>query len=642
MPETDSEANPETSDDEIIGRAFRWSLVAVVGIALVVTIILTQLGGKPPEPERRRELPSVVESAAAKRKALDHLPIPKVPLVDVTASSGVDFVHTTGAEGDELFPEFMGAACVMFDYDKDGDLDLFFTNGLNWPWSKKKDIRTSPALYRNDGKWRFTNVTKEAGLEDQYYGMGACAGDYDNDGDPDLFVCVVGSNRLYRNDGGRFVEVAQQAGVAGDPNEFSTACGWFDYDHDGDLDLLVGNYIVWSREINMSSVFRTQSGVRGNLNPVKFEGTLFYLYRNDGGGFFSDVSETSGIHVRNPNTGKPLGKALGIVFTDLDGDHWVDALVANDTARNFAYLNQRNGKFREMGEKVGIAFGTSGTARSGMGIDIADFRNDGTFGVAIGNFAGESTAFFVTKKNSRQQISQNELSYTDEAGPCGIAEETFIHLTFGVVFWDYDLDGRMDLLLANGHVDATIDAVEGGQTYAQEPMLFWNCHGLEAVNVDFVTTKPEHMGPDLFRPLVGRGLAIGDLDGDHDVDVVLTSNGGPVRLLRNDQQLGHHWLRLQLVGKKTSRDAVGTLVEVTADGRTMRQHLSPTRSYFAQCEPVLTFGLGKCTKVDRIRVVWPGGQEQLVETDGVDRVLTIEQHVEQATGVESSAAKAAP
>jgi hypothetical protein len=628
-PAEDVRGDEVRGDDEVIRRALLWSLAAAGGVAVVVTMaVLWFRRGDPPPPEHRTELQqSAKQKAAAKQKALDSLPIPHVPFKDMTRAAGIDFVHTNGAEGERLFPEFMGCACVMFDYDGDGDLDLFFTNATHWPWSKKAAERTTSALYRNDGNWKFTNVTQEAGLDLSYYMMGAAAGDYDNDGDPDLFICAVGPSHLYRNDGGRFVDVTDVAGVGGDPKDFSTACGWFDYNHDGKLDLLVANYIIWSRELNTQHIFRHDAGVRGNLNPQAFQGTLFRLHRNEGNGLFSDVSEAAGIHVRNPKTGQPLGKGMGIVFTDLNGDHWVDMLVANDTSRNFAYLNQRNGTFREMAEKIGVGFGLSGMARSGMGIDIADFRRDGTAGVAIGNFSLEMAALFTSQQKINRQISEDSLGFTDEAIPCGIGEPTADKLTFGVVFFDYDLDGRPDLLLANGHVDTLIDQVEGGQSYAQPPQLFWNCHGLTPPEfaVDFVPTRPEHCGEDLFRPQVGRAAAVGDLDGDGDLDIVFTANGGPARLLRNDQQLGHHWLRLKLIGKRASRDAVGTLVEVTAGGRTQRQHHSPTRSYFSQCDPVLTFGLGQETKLERVRIVWPGGQEQVLGAAGVDRTLTVEQ-----------------
>jgi hypothetical protein len=619
--------SPDSSNDEIIGRAFRWSL-AVIGVLAcgVAGLVLWLRSGGVAEADRR------ISTTSADRRAQAMAQIPHVPFTDMTKAAGVDFVHVNGRDVEMLFPEFMGAGVVLFDYNGDGRLDILFTNGQYWPWAIRNKLppgKNQPnalALYRNDGNWHFTEVTQEAGLIGSYYAMGAAAADLDNDGDQDLFVAAVGPNHLYRNDGGRFVEITEQAGVAGAPDAFSTGCGWFDYDRDGDLDLVVLNYIVWSREINNQTLMRMDNGQRYNIRPQVFEGASSYMYRNEGGGFFSDVSGTCGIRVMGRNTGKPLGKSLGFRVTDFDGDRWLDFVVANDTDRNFAFVNQRNGTFREVAEHLGIAYGPSGRARSGMGIDINDFRNNGTLGIPIGNFSGEMCALFASTYKPDSKPRPDQIRFSDQAIACGIGAESKSSLTFGLFNFDVDFDGRLDLFLCNGHVDPSIEEAEPGQSYAQPPLLFWNCG--QQGPCEYLPMKAEHVGKDLLEPIVGRGAAYGDLDGDGDLDIVLTSTGGPVRLLRNDQKLGNHYLRFKLVGKRSDRDAVGALIEVKAGGRTMQQRVSPVRSYFSQCESEVTFGLGRDTQVDSVRIVWPRGNEQLVHSVKADCLTIVQEEID--------------
>jgi hypothetical protein len=545
--------------------------------------------------------------------------VPHVPFVDVAAEAGIRFVHQTGKQEDVLFPETMGGGVAVLDYNTDGRPDLLFINETYWPGTPEAASAAEfplPALYRNDGGWRFTDVTHEAGLAFSFYGMGAAVGDYDNDGDPDLFLTAVGPCRLLENDEGVFRDVTAIAGVAGDPNAWSTSAGWFDYDLDGDLDLLVCNYVRWSRQMNFDRAFRPQEGMRGSLSPRSFDGDVLKLYRNEGGGLFSDVSRTSGIEFLAGDDEPVAAKALGVVFTDLNGDEWPDVVVANDSVRNFAYLNQRDGTFVERGQQLNVAYGPDGKARGGMGIDAADFRNDGTLGIAIGNFSKEMTALFTTSRSSRGIFS-------DEAVAVGIGAETLPLLTFGVFFFDYDLDGRLDLLHANGHVEPDIAASDAKQTFEQQAQLFWN-RGAGA-DTDFVAVAAKDSGADLFRPLVGRGAAYGDFDGDGDLDVVLAGINSLPRLLKNEQQLGHHWLRLTLVGSAANRDAIGARVEIHIDGKWLRQTVSPTKSYLSQCEKTLTFGLGAAEGIASAQIVWPGGQVQPLQDLSLDCHSIIEQ-----------------
>ena len=581
------------------------ALAAIVGVT--GTILWMRRGSGRVKPDAplpvRTSLPAVAPPTAA--------------FVDITREAGITFSHENGAAGDKLLPETMGGGVAFLDFDNDGKPDLLFVDSRPWPSAGTKSdppARSRLVLYRNVGGGRFADVTVGSGLEADIYGMGVAAADYDNDGWTDLFVTAVGVNHLFHNVGGHFTDVTAMAGVGGRADQWSTCATWVDYDRDGNLDLFVCNYVRWSKAIDFQQDFRLVGLGRAYGPPRTFEGTFPYLYRNDGHGHFTEVAARAGLQITNPATHVPMAKSLGVVSVDLDADGWPDLVVSNDTVQNFVFHNRQNGTFEEIGARTGVAFDPYGNSRSAMGIDAADFRNDGSLGIAIGNFANEMTALYVSQ--------QRPLQFADEAIVAGIGPTSRGALTFGVLFLDYDLDGRLDLLTANGHIEDEINKVQASQQYAQPPHLFWNTGGAGRPVLAPVTAT---MSPDLARPMVARGAAIADIDGDGDLDLVLTAVKGPPRLLRNDQPPGHHWLRLSLQGTRSNRDAIGSIVEVRAGNQTQRQTVMPTRGYLSQSERVLTFGLGDRTRVDEVRIRWPDGSTQQLRDVAVDALTTIVQ-----------------
>jgi hypothetical protein len=535
-----------------------------------------------------------------------------VTFTDITESAGIDFVHVNGAYGERLMPETIGSGAAFIDYDRDGDQDLLLVNSRYWADHAPQGVPPTQALYANDSHGRFTDVTEAAGLALSFYGMGVAVGDYDGDGWDDLYLTSLNENHLLRNTGGRFEDVTAGAGVAGDPDAWSSSAAFLDYDNDGDLDLFVVDYVRWSRTIDLEIDFRLTGLGRAYGAPVNFIGTQNRLYRNEGGGRFTDVSAAAGIEVTDPVSGRPAGKGLGVVPLDYDGDGWTDLAIANDTVRNFLYHNRGDGTFEEVGVFEGIAYDRNGKSSSSMGIDTVSFRNDQEVGIAVGKFANEMSSLFVT--------AEGRPPFVDEAVLEGLGPASRIPLTFGVLFFDYDLDGRPDLLLANGHLEHEINKVQESQTYAQPPQLFWNCG--DACPGRFV---PVTEGGDLTNPLVGRGIATADIDGDGDLDLLITQNGRRPALLRNDQETGHHWLRVALEGRAPNTDALGARVSLTAGGATQMRELFPARGYLSSVELPLTFGLGTDERVDSLVIRWPNGQEQALVPEGVDRLLTVEQ-----------------
>ncbi len=544
--------------------------------------------------------------------------LPAVKFVDVTTPSGIHFVHANGAFGDKLLPETMGAGVAFLDYDNDGDQDLLFVNSCPWPGHENKAaVAPTQALYRNDGKGNFADVSKEAGLDKTLYGQGVAVGDYDNDGDVDVYITGVGGGHLFRNDGkGHFEDVTAAANARG-PNGWLTGAAFLDIDNDGDLDLFVCNYVTWTPDIDKVQGFQISGLGRAYGPPTSFPGSLCTLLRNDAG-HFTDISEEAGVQVRTPDLKAPLAKSLGVAPFDVDGDGLVDIAVANDTVQNFLFHNLGKGKFEELAMMSGVAFDKSGSPRGGMGCDWACFGNDERLGLAIGNFANEMTALYVSDQPA-------SLQFSDLANLYGLGAPTQPPLKFGLFFFDYDLDGRLDLLSANGHLEPEISKVQASEAYEQPAQLFWNS-GKTGRNL-YVKVGPEAAGPDLFRPIVGRGTAYADIDGDGDLDVAIVVNNGPARLFRNDGGNANHWIRLALKGngKTSNRDAIGARVELKMGEVVCRRQLFPAKSYLSSMELPLTFGLGKEQKADEVKITWPSGKNTTLRDLKADQVHKIEE-----------------
>jgi hypothetical protein len=567
-------------------------------------------------------MPPPVPERAKPFKAAD-VPIPAVHFTDITAQAGIHFHHTNGSFGKKLLPETMGSGVAFLDYDGDGRQDLLFVNSRYWPGHEGKE-RPTLKLYRNKGNGKFEDVTEAAGLAVTFYGMGVTVGDYDNDGWPDVFITGVGGNHLFHNvpdgkGGHRFEDVTARAGVPGGdpwptafvsgddflhlraPISFPSSAAFLDYDGDGLLDLFVCNYVSWSPDFDLGQPFQLVGVGRAFGPPTAFEGSQCALYRNLGNGRFEDVSKKAGIQVfekegiGEQGRTRSVAKSLGVFVADLDGDGWPDIVVANDTVRNFLFHNKGDGTFEELGLIAGIGL-AEGKARGAMGIDGAMYR-PGCFGLLFANFSDEPCTFLRCD-------NPNKLLFSDAAFAEGLAGASRLPLKFGVFFFDYDLDGRLDVLICNGHLEPEISKVQAAQSYEQRVQLYWNCGGEAA----FVPVSEAKAGSDLFRPLVGRGCAFADIDGSGYLSVVLTANGGPARLLHNDGGTGNHWIRFVLEGDgvHSNRSAIGARVKLEAGGQVQYRQVTSARGYLSQSELPLTFGLGKVQKVDRVTIEWPG------------------------------------
>ncbi len=505
--------------------------------------------------------------------------------VEITEEAGIAFVHENGAFGEKYLPETMGSGVAFFDMDGDGDQDLLFVNSRRWPSG-----RTGPppvaGLYRNLGDGRFEDATAGSGLDEPLYGIGVAIADYDADGDQDIYLAVLGPNRLLQNQGNGIFLPAPENDQVAHPG-FSAGATWFDPDRDGDLDLFVVNYVEWSIE---DDIFCALDGVnKSYCTPESYDGASVVLYRNEGGRF-TDATEESGLF-------NPRGKGLGVAVLDIENDGWLDLAVANDTQPNYLYQNLGEGRFEDAGVLAGIAFAENGAARGAMGIDASDYDGDGLPDLVIGNFSNEMVSLYH---------NEGVGFFIDQAPVSEIGRNSLLTLAFGAFFFDYDLDGREDIFLANGHVENDIAAVQQRVTWRQPPHLFQNTG-----NGGF--REVTDASPDLARPMVGRGAAFGDIDGDGDPDLAVNENGGPARLFRNDAGDGRRFVGVRLRGKGPNRDAIGARITVTieSDGMTRRETriVKSATGYASQNQLPVLIGLGEAGRASLIAIRWPTGQE---------------------------------
>ncbi|MCY4129797.1 MAG: CRTAC1 family protein [Gammaproteobacteria bacterium] len=577
------------AESERLSRAVKGSAI-VAGLLILIAacvIIFSQCEGSEVDVVEAQVPSSIVPTTDAT--------VPILQFTNITDDAGIRFVHENGATGDRLLPETMGGGVGLLDFDLDGDLDLLFVDSSTWPDEQQDTGRTGRSLlYENNGLAQFTDVT-DTHLDLSVYGMSPAIGDINGDGYPDLFVTAVGTNQLFLNQNGeRFVNVTESYGAGGDPDAFSSCATFFDYDRDDDLDLFVCNYVGWSVEIDRAVDFQLTGVGRAYGPPTDFPGTSSWLYRNDGHSF-TDVTDSAGIAVINEQTSELIGKALAVSVVDVNDDGWSDLIVANDTVRNFLFINNLNGSFTESGVEYGLAFDASGAATGAMGLDISHYSNDERLGIAIGNFANEMSSFYVNTPGAN--------IFSDDAIVLGIGALTRKVLTFGLFFLDVDNDARIDLFSVNGHIEPEITMVQASQSYEQEPQLFWNCGNNCARPFQPVSTTNTALG----LASVGRGAVYGDLDADGDLDIVVTNINSRPSVIRNDLKESNNWLNVRLDYQGSNQHGIGAIVRIKSHGKNQTRHITRTRSYLSQFDASAHFGLGQTSMIEEVEVIWPNG-----------------------------------
>jgi hypothetical protein len=515
-----------------------------------------------------------------------------VRFTDVTAAAGIHFTHNSGRAGKKWLPETMGSGCAFFDADGDGWLDILLINGKDWT---PRGRRSTAALYRNNHNGTFTDITRGSGLDVEIYGFGVAIADYDNDGREDVYVTALGGDHLFHNEGGgHFRDVTREAGIQN--AAFSASAAWFDYDRDGKLDLFVANYVQWTSSVDVWCSL--DGATKSYCTPESYTGTAPKLYHNLGGGKFEDVTAKAGL-------GDATSKSLGVAVLDFNGDGWPDLFVANDTQPNKLYRNLRDGRFKEEGVAAGVAFGEDGVARGAMGVDAGDYDRSGRAHLIVGNFANQMIGLYHNEGNGL---------FVDEAPRSTVGRASLLTLTFGLFFFDYDLDGYPDVFAANGHIEEEIGRVQPKIQYRELPLLLHNAGRGKFDQVDGAFQQA----------MVARGAAYGDFDRDGDLDILLSTNHGPAYLYRNDGGNRNHWLQLKLTGTKSNRDGIGAVVRVTSGGGTQWQMVHSGSSYCSASDLALTFGLGKDGSA-AVEIEWPSGTKQKLASVAANQQMAVKE-----------------
>jgi hypothetical protein len=525
-----------------------------------------------------------------------------VRFADVARAAGITFVHDNAASHEKYLIETMGSGCGWIDYDQNGLVDLYLVNGAATQlYQPAHPLRS--ALYRNNGDGTFTDVTEKAGVGGEgLFGMGVAVGDYDNDGYPDLYLLGYGRAILYHNNGdGTFSDVTAKAGVA-NTGKWGSSAAWFDYNNDGYLDLVIANYVDWSPENNVWCGER-KPGYRGYCHPDVYHGQTPTLYRNNGNGTFTDVSQASGM-------GAKPGNGLGVVTFDYDNDGWQDVFIANDSMPNFLFRNNHDGTFREVAFAAGVAVSQDGKSEAGMGADAADITGSGWLDLIVTHLDFELARLY----RNRGDGTFDDATLTSQLGYA-----TFQLSGFGTRFFDYDNDGARDLFIANGHILDNIELYHTETHYREPKLMFRN------VGRGVFTNVSHSLGPDLVQPRVSRGVAVADFDNDGDLDILVSNNGEPPQLLRNDGGNRYHWLQIFLIGTRSNRDGVGARVKVAAQDLVQHDQRKGGMSYQSAQDPRLHFGLGGRREVDLVEVRWPSGVVDRIEKLISNQVVTIEE-----------------
>jgi hypothetical protein len=524
-------------------------------------------------------------------------PSNKLRFTDVTASAGIKFIHNAGKTGKKYLPETMGSGVAFLDADGDGWPDILLINGKDWTPRGRKSL---PALYRNNRNGTFADITAGSGLDVEMYGMGVAIADYDNDGREDVYITALEGDHLFHNEGGgKFRDVTASSGIRN--ASFGTSAAWLDYDRDGKVDLFVANYVQWDAKGDLWCSL--DGATKSYCTPESYKGNKSRLFHNLGGGKFEDVTDKAGL-------GDPTSKSLGVTVLDYNGDGWPDLFVSNDTQPNKLYRNNRNGTFTEEGLSAGVAFGEDGVARGAMGADAADYDRSGRPHLLVGNFSNQMLGLYHNEGTGL---------FVDEAPASTVGRASLLSLTFGVFFFDYDLDGQPDIFSANGHIDEEINRVQPKVQYRQAPLLFRNLGQRRFENVT------AGMGPEFNRPVVSRGAAYADFDRDGDLDVIISTNNGPAYLFRNDGGNQNRWLNIRLVGTRSNRSGIGAVVRVESASGKQWNMVRSGSSYCSQSDLALTFGLGADAKVTRLEIEWPSGVKQQFTDIAANQFLKIQE-----------------